>query len=147
MKTIKKNMISFLLIASTPFVFLTSCKDNDEKIKEAQENVIVPKKELVEAKKDSITAIEDFKKDMSEKIITNEAMIANLKIKVGSKSKEVKKTYNEKIIELEKKNEILKTKLHDFKEAKGEDWEFFKAEMKENSEQLEKDYNELNTKN
>lgn len=142
----KTTIVSLVLLASTSFVFLTSCKNHEAKVKDAQEDVLEAEQGLVEAKKDSLTAYESFKIKMNEKITANEAMIANLKTKAVSKGKDVKATYDEKIIELEKKNTILKTKLNNFKHSTGEDWEFFKEEIKENTDQIEKDFNELNSK-
>lgn len=142
-----KQAILSLVISTSSVLFLTSCKENVTQSTEAQEEVVASKLQLIAAKKDSLTTYKEFKEKMTEKIDVNEAMIANLKLKSISKSKDVKASYDEKIKELEKKNVTLKSKLNDFKEETGKDWELFKAEIKENTDQLEKDFNDLNTNN
>ena len=141
----KKTILTFAILTFT-FVFLTGCKTQEEKVDDAQEKVYEAEEDLFNAERDSITDYQAFKIEIAEKIADNEAKISNFKLKASDKRQEIKDRYNERVINLEKKNVALKEKMKNYSQSNAAAWDNFKREIKENTTQLEKEFNELNTK-
>lgn len=98
-------------------------------IAQASNKVTEARKELKEAKLDSIADMEKFKKESNEKIATNKEKIAKLKTKSRKETAEEKEKYNKKINDLEDKNFALKSKIDNYNEPDKSKWASFKAEF------------------
>lgn len=128
----KKIILVFVtvFIAGTMFV---SCQSSAEKVDQAKENVVDAKQELNQAIKDSIV---QFRKESAQQITAYEQSIADLKAKIATEKKDVKATYEKSLEELEQKNELLKTKLNDFKDEETDKWESFRDEFRKDMQDL-----------
>lgn len=142
----KQTITLFALLAITSLTFLTSCKNNEAKIEDAQENVLDAKKDLVEAKQDSLADYESFKMKVNEKITANELKIADLKVKVINGNNDAKAKYNGKVVQLQQKNEELKAKLNNYTQYSADTWEAFKTDLDNDVNNLEREFNEFNSK-
>ena len=143
----KKTIVTFSFLAFTAFTFLTSCKNNETKIEDAQENVLDAKKELVEAKQDSLSDYETFKIKINEKITDNELRIKDLKIKAIDGSQKSKSKFNDAVVALEEKNIELKTKINTYSESSQEAWEIFRKDINKTADDLEKEFDEFKSNN
>ena len=110
-----------------------SCQSSAEKVDQAKENVVDAKQELNQAIKDSIV---QFRKESAQQITAYEQSIADLKAKIATEKKDVKATYEKSLEELEQKNELLKTKLNDFKDEETDKWESFRDEFRKDMQDL-----------
>ncbi|MET0759247.1 MAG: hypothetical protein ABWZ56_02435 [Flavobacterium sp.] len=143
----KKSTITFFaLLAFTSLTFLISCKNNEEKIDDAQEDVLNAKKDLIEAEQDSLADYEAFKMKIDKKITDNELKIADLKVKVIDGNANEKAKYNEKVVQLEEKNRALETKLNNYSEYTAETWAAFKTDLDYKINELEVEFDEFNAK-
>jgi len=124
------SVIVTVFIAGTMFV---SCQSSAEKVDQAKENVVDAKQELNQAIKDSIV---QFRKESAQQITAYEQSIADLKAKIATEKKDVKATYEKSLEELEQKNELLKTKLNDFKDEETDKWESFRDEFRKDMQDL-----------
>ncbi len=118
-----------MLVVVTVFITGTmfmSCQSSSEKVDQAKENVIEAEQELNQAIKDSIV---QFRKESEQQISVYEQSIADLKAKIATEKKDVKATYEKSLAELQQKNELLKTKLNDFKDDEIDKWDSFKTEF------------------
>ena len=99
--------------------------------------------ESQQARQDSITEYQKFKKEAEEKIIAYEKIISEFKIKIAKEKKENKVIYEKKLAELEQKNSDMKKKLDDYKEVGEDKWESFKTNFDKDMDELGKAFNNL----
>jgi phage-related minor tail protein len=97
-----------------------------ENLVEKQNDVVEAKKELKEAKQDSISDYQKFKKDSEVRIKNNEKDIADLKAKLVKENKKNKAEYQKKVNAVEVKNSELKKTLNNYKEEGPDKWTAFK---------------------
>jgi len=93
---------------------------------------------------DKSTEIQKFRKEVDEKIKSNETRIAELRTKMSKEKQDVKKKYAKKIDDLEEKNKDLKTKMANYKEDSKENWQSFKKEFNHDMEELGKALKSIN---
>jgi hypothetical protein len=144
---------TIIILGSALFVTITtlsSCQLSAKKIENAENKVEENKTELAQsvknleqAKQDSITEYEIFRKDAEKIIDAQEKSIAEFKVKMANESKEVKAEYEVKLAELEKKNNELKRKLADYKDDGQDNWINFKNEFNHDMNELGKAFNNL----
>lgn len=142
----KKSIVTFVVLVSASFAFLTSCKNQDAKIEDAQEGVIQADQNLVDAKNDSLSDYESFKMKMNQRISVNELKIAELKVKVIDGTQEAKDDYSRKIVQIDNNNKILRAKVINYTESNAAAWEVFKNGLEANATELEKELDEINEK-
>ncbi len=129
-----------LIIAITASVWLTSCSSPATKVETAKENVADANKELNKANADVQNDIENYKKEMIDKIMLNEQQIAEVKKKNETEKKE-------KIAKLEKRNADLRLKMENYKGEGKDNWENFKAEFKHDMEELGQAFKDIGVNN
>jgi hypothetical protein len=127
----------------TAFIF-TSCDSAAKKEETAKENVQDAKQELKEAQKDAnaeaqktATAEEwkAFRAETEARISHNEAMIAELRIRLKKPGKILDPLYAKQIEDLQKRNIELRARLDNY-EKKQSDWETFKREYNHDMDEL-----------
>lgn len=137
----KKRFLSFGMIALIFAASLTSCKNTEADVKDAQEDVLDAEVELVEAQNDAAQVYENYKREVNEKITRNNQKIADLRVKEIKGTADEKARYNERMAELEAKNNELKAKLDAY--ADGSDWNAFKKEVDQHLNQLETEFESI----
>lgn len=118
---------------------LISC-DKPRNVENAKENVMEAKEDLQKAEAEYAMEVSDFKKQAELKIAENKKAIGELKERRSmKKTAKEKEMYDEKIAELERRNDVLRDKLRDYKEEKrSEKWESFKRDFNDDMNSLGK---------
>jgi len=103
----------------------------------------------IEAKQDSMTDYQKFKKETEEKIRDNEKAIANHRAMIAKDTREVRDKHEKKLSKLEEKNKELKKKLADYKyDQKDESkWTSFKREFNHDMDELGKSLKDIGKDN
>ena len=104
----------------------------------AQENkkAAEARKDLKEAKMDSVEDFKKFKKESQSKIVENQKKIAELKVKKSTDSKDVNDKYDKKVAVLEKKNAELKNRIETYTLTQSSKWKSFKIEFSKEMDDL-----------
>lgn len=132
---------SFFILALTVFVagtVVTSCKSPQEKVDTAKANVEEASQDLEEAKENYNEEYNKFKLESDERISDNERMITELRDRSRNMTRDAKAKYELQIIELEERNEALKTKIKEYKNEGNEKWDSFKSEFNHDMDELGK---------
>ena len=130
---------SIFTLAITVFItgsVLTSCESSSEKVDAANEDVAEAQQDLEEAQQDYTEQYKQFKLESDEKVTVNEKLIADLKEYAENKKKEAKITYEKTIDNLEKRNQVMKEKVTDYKDQGYENWNSFKDEFNRDMNEL-----------
>ncbi len=133
------GMVAFLFAGS-----LTSCKNNEAKVEDAQEDVLEAKQEVAEEQNEANQEYENYKMEINEKITKNEQKIADLKVKKITGSADAQERHNKKIAKLEARNSELKAKLDKYTTYSADTWEAFKADVDSTASSIERDFESKN---
>ncbi len=109
-----------------------------ENLSNAQKNEADAKNDLKVAKKDSISAFQQFKDESNSRFISNNKSIADFKIRIAKVKKKSRAQYEKKLARIEQKNTDLKKKLDDYKEAGNDKWASFKVTFNKDMDGIEK---------
>ena len=143
----KSTILTMALTGIMSTVGLTvSAQQADKKSENARKEVAEDQKKLAEAKKDSVSDYQKFKKESEAKIQKNETAIAALKTKKANDNKEVQEKYNKNVADLEQKNNDLRVKMQN---CNGEDkgaWASFKHGFNEDMDKLGKSISKMTKK-
>lgn len=148
---------TFLALTVAVFMagtMLTGCQSSankvenaEDKLQEAEGEVLDAKLDLNKAINDSVTEYQIFKKEAEEKIIAQEKSIAEFKARIAKEKMENRAKYEKKLAELEQKNSDLKKKLDDYKDEGQSKWENFKAEFNSDMDKIGKAIKDLTVNN
>jgi hypothetical protein len=138
-----KSIVSIGFLAFVFVLSLSSCKDAETTVKEAQEEVLDSRVDLMESKNDAAQALEEFKLDIYQKIAENNEKIRDLRVKDIKGSSMKKEDYATRIDNLQTKNQALKLKLDAYTSYDKSNYETFKNDLEENADTLEKELQEL----
>lgn len=136
----KKSIVTLGMIAMLFAGSLTSCKNNEAKMEDAQEDVLEAKQDVAEEQNEANQEYENYKMEINEKITKNEQKIADLKVKNITGSADAKERHNNRIAKLEAKNSELKAKLDQYTTYSADTWEAFKTDVNNAAEELERDF-------
>lgn len=131
--------------------FLTSCnnsptaKEND--LEQAKEDVITAEDDLVEATNDSINDFNQYKESIQLKLIENQKVIDELKLKINSKAKVERDLDQVEINKLEKRNTDLKLKIENYEQGPEQKWALFKVDFNNELDDLGKSISEMADRN
>ncbi len=140
-KTKNYSLAMLLLLSVTVF---TACDSAAKKEEEAKENVQDATQNLKEVQQEvKADAVKEanaeewaaYRTETEARITTNEARIAELRIKLKKPGKVLDPIYTTRIEELKTKNDELRTRLANYPTAKT-DWEKFKAEYNRDMDAL-----------
>ncbi|MFT6826809.1 MAG: hypothetical protein ACJA2S_004336 [Cyclobacteriaceae bacterium] len=137
--------ITFFTILS--FFIISGCNNSTRKVENAQEDVTEAKKELNEANREYAVEMAKYKKDTEAKIVTNQKIIDDFKLRIENEKSEVKASYNKIIAELEQQNNDLGKKMDDYKAESKDQWESFKTEFSRDMDNLGKAFKDLSEDN
>lgn len=141
----KKSVLFYSLMISCSLTFL-SCKNNEEKLKDAQIDVIQAQKKLIKAESESVEKYEKYRMKISKKITDNELAIADLKIRAIDGTVSQKQKYSQQVTALEEKNTALKETLNAYADYDADTWDNFKKDIDARTSALEKDFQTITRK-
>jgi len=142
-----------LTIVLTAGIYITSCNSPAKKME--KENVGEDRRDLSESETEfhvkKIVTPEEwnvFKKEQELKMKEIELRIAELREKIANPEtgQKIDSAFQEKIVKLEQKNNILRAKIKSY-ESNQTDWESFKREFNHDMEELGKAFKDLTIDN
>jgi F0F1-type ATP synthase membrane subunit b/b' len=135
MKTKVFTLVAFGFLTGA---ILPSCDRPQSKVENAKEEVRDAQKDLQKAENDYAMEVSNFKKEADLKISANKKEIDELKEeRATKKTAREKEMYDERIAELDRRNDILRDRLHNYNEEKRtEKWESFKREFNHDMDEL-----------
>lgn len=133
-KIITGAMTVFIMISS-----MASFAQQDKKVEKARKNVSDAKKDLKAAKIDSIADYEKFVTQANMSISENKKVIAGLKLKEISNNKIERESYNNKVLALEMKNDVLEKRIKNAQHSNTNLWERFKLNFNRDMQKLGED--------
>lgn len=135
-----KKSISLVVTLFIMGTSLTNCNSPAEKVEDAKNNVVDAQVALDKANTELLDEVENYKKEMAERVAANNLVIAELK----STMKDVKDGVVENF---ELKNKDLQTKMEVYKVEGKDKWEAFKLEFEHDMNELAKAMAALKMKN
>ncbi|MDD4309761.1 MAG: hypothetical protein PHO32_05230 [Candidatus Cloacimonetes bacterium] len=124
--------ILFIGIVLIMLIMLSGCnKKADQKVDDAQENMVEAEQDLKEATAESeaVKTWQEYKDQANARMAANDKIIADYKADMVGTNGKLKAAYNKEIESLEKSNKELRSKLNNFKDDGKNSWEKFKAEL------------------
>jgi septal ring factor EnvC (AmiA/AmiB activator) len=142
----------FFILAATTIILAgticTSCNSTPtEKVINAQKDVNEANKDLEVANAAYLADIENYRKETSDKIMSNDKAIADFKVRIADEKQNAKDNYLKRVAELEQKNTDMKKKMDDYKADNKEKWQTFKAEFNHDMDELGDAFKGLTIKN
>ena len=110
-----------------------------ENLKEEKKDVVVAKRILKVAQKDSVSEYQKLTKESEVKFTSNEKSIADLRTSITKSNSTEKATDQKKVSLLETKNNNLKKELADYKVLGQTQFTTFKTEFNRDLDQLAKE--------
>ena len=87
--------------------------------------------------------IEKYRQEAAKKIEANYLQIADFRVKIGKKRKEIKADYGSQIDDMEQRNNDLRNRMNDYKQDGRKNWETFKTELNYDMSEMEKVFKNL----
>lgn len=141
---------SILALAAGTFIagaIIYSCKSPEEKVENAEENVIEARKNLDLANEEYLREIENYKIETAKEVEANEKAIADLEESIEHGKVAVKTEYKQKLVALKQKNHEMKEKMENYRAEGKEKWESFKAEFKHDMDEMGQAFRDLGKDN
>jgi hypothetical protein len=132
-KKIKRKILALTLTSAMVAASLITFAQEDKK---AKKDLSETNKDLKEAKTDSAADYQKFKTASETKIRENQMQIATLKAKKSTNTKEVKESYDKRVVTLEQKNNNLKMKISGSSKVKTSEWSSFKRDFNHDMDEL-----------
>ena len=142
----KSIRVPVLLLFALGIAF-TACNSLEQKVEKSEENVVLAKNELAEAKEQYLSAIETYQQYTAEKMAANTQKIADLRTRIEDGRRSAKAGYEKNIEELEQENIELKQRVYDYHETTINNWEAFGVELKNDMNKLSVVLRDLTVKN
>lgn len=101
----------------------TEAKENESKKAEALE---FARQDRAQAQRDSVADFQQFKSESEAQVIKNSQLIADFKVKLMTGRVSMKARFQKRLVELEKQNNNMGTKLNQYTESSEEEWKIFK---------------------
>ena len=134
-KFVKYAVTSFFLAT-----LLIACQKPEAKVENAKENVAIANQDLKGAKREVRAQWQEawlnFKRDNDKEIADNERNIIELRKEVNGVDSRYRAKYNVRIDEFERRNNELRDRVNNYKDAGDEKWEEFKKDMKRDMDDL-----------
>lgn len=148
MKTITLKIV---LISSLIGFFVTSCNNSpsakESNLEQAKEDLIEAKAELEQAENDSINNFNTYKKSIQLKLVENQELIRDLKMKISSKPKVERDIDQVEINRLESRNTELKLKIENYELGPEQRWALFKVDLNNELDDLGKSISSMAERN
>jgi hypothetical protein len=147
----KTYILKTILTTSIIGLFMTSCNNSpsakEEDVKEATQDLIDAEADLDQAEYDSISDFNTFKESIQLKLVENQKVIDDLKLKITSKGKVERDIDEVEINKLEKRNTDLRLKIENYKQGPAQKWELFKVDFNNELDDLGKSISEMADRN
>lgn len=143
----KKTSVGLLIVGLLVSMVLVECITPAQKVKAARNNVTKANDKLDEAKKEYLEDVAAYRKEIADKIASNNLKIAAFEAKIENEKDDNKTSYKEKINELKKKNNDMKMRIDNYRVEGKEKWAMFKNEFSHDMEELGKAFKDLVIKN
>lgn len=144
------KIVKFSLIGLMVGVGVIGCDSSEKRVQDAKVQVDDAKKNLSEVRKDVAVWQNDewlrYKGEVSERINRNEIRINELRAKAPRSGKTAIETYNQRIAELEQRNNALTSRLTGYKDEGKEKWETFKTDFNREADEFGKALNDFTGK-
>jgi hypothetical protein len=138
----KTRIILNLLLAVLVSISISSCnkspKAKEAELNEAKQEVENAEVDLDEAKTDSVYAFNKYKSSIQIKLVENEKVITDLKVKIEDKDRKTQTLYYRQLENLQIKNTELKLKIENYKQGPTQKWELFKVDFNNELDDLGK---------
>lgn len=136
-----------LLIVSVAF-YLPGCMTSSEKLEAAEDNVLVAKDQLINAREAYLVEFEAYRKETAVMIESNDKIINAFYLRIESEeSEETKVNFRVLIADLKNKNEEMSERLSKYEVNGRDSWEKFKIEFNHDLDELGKALNDVTTDN
>lgn len=130
---------------------MTSCNNSptakEEDVKEATQDLIDAEADLDQAEYDSISDFNTFKESIQLKLVENQKVIDDLKLKITSKGKVERDIDEVEINKLEKRNTDLRLKIENYEQGPAQKWALFKVDFNNELDDLGKSISEMADRN
>jgi hypothetical protein len=147
----KTYILKTILTTSIIGLFMTSCNNSptakEEDVKEATQDLIDAEADLDQAEYDSISDFNTFKESIQLKLVENQKVIDDLKLKITSKGKVERDIDEVEINKLEKRNTDLRLKIENYEQGPAQKWELFKVDFNNELDDLGKSISEMADRN
>lgn len=139
----KESIITLAVCTFMAFSMLVNCNSRAEKVKHEQREEAEEKSDLANANQEYLANIENHRKQTSERIATNNQIIADFKVRVNNEKKDAKTDYLKKIAKIEGKNSDMKKRMNGYKANSKDNWETFKSDFDRDMDDLGWDFKGL----
>ncbi|MBL3657168.1 MULTISPECIES: sll1863 family stress response protein [Fulvivirga] len=145
----KRSLMSVFILSGLLCTVLSGCTPaTDEPSKDIELIDQNPEEDMIQAKDDYLTEIEQYKAEMSSKIDENERVISAYKDSVDTGPRFNKMEYKVEINHLETKNNELKDRLNDYEtDGESDDWQTFKSEFNHDMDEMGTSFKNLFERN
>ena len=130
---------------------MTSCNNSptakEEDVQEATQDLIDAEADLEQAEYDSISDFNTFKESIQLKLVENQNVIDDLKLKITSKGKVERDIDEVEINKLEKRNTDLKLKIENYEQGPEQKWALFKVDFNNELDDLGKSISNIADRN
>ena len=147
----KTYILKTILTTSIIGLFMTSCNNSptakEKDVKEATQDLIDAEADLDQAEYDSISDFNTFKESIQLKLVENQKVIDDLKLKITSKRKVERDIDEVEINKLEKRNTDLRLKIENYEQGPAQKWALFKVDFNNELDDLGKSISEMADRN
>ena len=147
----KTYIIKTILTTSIIGLFMTSCNNSptakEEDVQEATQDLIDAEADLEQAEYDSISDFNTFKESIQLKLVENQKVIDDLKLKITSKGKVERDIDEVEINKLEKRNTDLRLKIENYEQGPEQKWELFKVDFNNELDNLGQSISDMADRN
>ena len=132
----KLHLIISCTAILTSVIFI-ACGSSSKNSKNAQKSALIKTQNLYTVNEKLTAEYRTYNEETASKISDNEKMIIYFKSKFTYMNSEDKASYEQRIIELGKKNNYMKEKMKEFSLEGKENWSDFKSEFNHEMNELE----------
>ncbi|WP_144080022.1 hypothetical protein [Flectobacillus major] len=107
-----------------------------QRVRNAQNKVVEANKDLNKANEEYVADIQNYRHEIADKILENNQSIAKLNAqkKLGQAPDNIE--YNQKVADLEQKNNEMRVKLDNYKLEGKDQWQVFKTKFSQDMDNL-----------
>jgi hypothetical protein len=132
----KKVIFTMAALALMMGVMVSGCTSSEQKVKNAEEDVIAANEALEQANAEYLADMEQFRRDTEAKTVSNDQMIAELKGRMSRVKSSLRADYQKNIVALEERNAQMKSRMAEYKDEGKDKWYAFKLEFNRDMEAL-----------
>ena len=134
----KKSILTMAALAFILGTMFSGCNTSKQKLEDAEEDLVEANEALDQANADYLADLEQFRKDVEAKTISNDQMIAEFKSRIAKQKASVRAEWEKKITAMEESNARMKSRMAEYKDEGIDKWEAFKLEFNRDMDELGK---------